>query len=931
MDSNYKIYFGAVDSPFLSFDYNSIEDINFDNSVDIIGDELSSDTMEFALFFDDANGTLRNTQYGTPVFLCNGDTLIGKYFFEKAERTAVKRYKVYTASLIGLIGREEYYGGFFAQARFEDVLNNILFSNGFSTKIYKVYKPQNLGTGRGEKMTSASGSTDTYKQRLQASLVINGYPWTTGVTSASNYAIGYGTRYGLYIYEYRADDDSPTYYKLQFYYGGSRKIYLGDDPLIGDGSRVIIDANPLAGYIKMTVEYVKYDDPTTTGVLEETVEVAVSTSTQITSLDCAFGPGYTSGSNMSYNFLATWDYYRVYNADGTPRIDAGLAYDEDANRYYVFNRVNGFSTQTTNLTAYGEQLGVIGDLTRGGRDFELSSSIEYGFGVAASLVNGWLPISTRREALHQLLFSQNVSLIKSADGKLMFTGITNGTPTAIADDDIFDDNTEEPIAEARQISVTEHSYTVPSGSAEVIFDNTDSAAITGDYMAIFDNAPIYGTPTGSGITIRQFNCNAALVSGRGTISGTPYVYAKHEQKYQNSGVYDGADVSVSNITLITASNSDNIMNKLKAYYAAGLKKIGIGIVYRSQRCGIRYSFKTLFENLNIGHLAKVSARASSFVRADCDFVSGYIPPSSGGYGNYQIVDYDGEWAVPSAVRTQEYPNIRLILIGPGHDGTAGANGANGEDAYIVSAWENCKAGDGGTGGDAGVGGEGGKIYQITIDATNVAKITAEKSGYHTVVKTYNDSDTLLNTYTSNSGNTAEGGITNDFTGDIYARHGKDGVKGGDGGKGGGGVGSAPSSGNGTDVSVSYRVNPYKGGKGKERVNNAWTSTRIAISYYGGGGGAAEGSNGGDTYVTSTTSLRTYTAGGNGANAVTNPNFFTGYGSGGFGGSGGGGGGGAGMYYRSESDTTSYVAQTPGNGGTGSAGTTGIDGCLLIYY
>ena len=929
MNNNYKIYFGAVDASFLTFDGYSIESINFENAVDIIGDEMSSDVMEFSVFFDDVNETLRNVQYGTPVYLYNGDDLIGKYFFEKVERISVKRYKVYTASMIALIGREQYYGNFFSQSSFEDAVNDVLFSSELVTKIYPVYQAQSVGSGRSVKLTNESGSTETYKQRLQAAFMINGHNWTSGQTSDSSSVLGYPSRYGVYLQASRADDNSPTYYSLRFYYGGSRKLSVGEDtPLIGEGSHVIVDINPIGGTAKITVEYVKYDDASVTGVLEESTIITVSTSSNVTSLDAAFGPCYSSGSSASYSYSLIWDYYRVYNADGTPRIDAGFAYDADASKYYVFNKINGVYDATTYLLPYGNQIGVIGDLTRGGRDFELSSAIEYGFGVAGSLVNGWLPMSTRREALHQLLFSQNVSLIKSATGKMLFTGITNGTPTQIDDDDVYNDNREESIPEARQIIVTEHLYTVPTGTSQVIFDNTDAPAITGNYLAIFNNAPIYGAPTGSGITIRKYNCNCAIVSGRGTISGTPYVYAKREAQYQNTKAYDGADVSISNITLITGANSDSVMNKLKAFYTGGLKKIMTGIVYKNQRCGVRYSFKTLFDDNNIGHLTKMSSRASSFIKSDCEFVSGFVPPPSGGYGNYQIVEHDGEWTVPNEVRTQEYPNIRLILIGSGHDGTNGTNGANGSDAYTTGQWTNWHGGAGGAGGDAGTGGEGGKIYQITIDATNVAKITAEANGYHTVVKTYNDNDTLLNTYTSNSGNTADGGITNDFTGDVYARHGKDGVKGGAGGAGG-----DPDnyiSDDGEDVPVSYQVNPYKGGKGREQVLY-WTASRQAWSAYGGGGGAAEGNNGDRPSATSATTLRTYTVGGNGANAITNPNLFTGYGSGGFGGSGGGGGGGAGLYITAANGEHTGATQTPGSGGTGSTGTQGIAGCLLVYY
>lgn len=947
MDNNYKIYFGAADSSFLTFDGNNIENINFENSVDIIGDEMSSDILEFNVFFDDADGTLRSVKYGTPVYLYDGDTMIGKYFFEKVERTALKRYKVYTTSMVGLIGREQYYGKFFTQTRFEDAINDILFSSGLSTTLYSVYKP--LGAAyssgnnrygcRGVKLTSEPKSTETYKQRLQTAFTINDANLLSSGLYNEDRILGYYPNYTVRVRGQRASVSSATYYIVNVYYGSSTPIMSlgGSTPLIGAGSHVTIDVDPVGGLATMDIDYIAYDDPTTTGTLHATADISVSSSTTEISLDTGFGPTKSDGGPTTYTINVIWDYYRIYNADKTPRVDAGFATDGNSN-YYVYNKVNGIYGQPLLFAVSGNPIGVIGDLSRGGRDYELSSSIDYGFGVADSTVNGWLPISTRREALHQLLFSQNVSLIKSAEGKMLFTGITDGTSTHIEDEDIFDDNREEIIPEARKIIVTEHAYTVPSGSAQIIFDNTDSQAITGDYLAVFNNAPIYGTPSGSGITIKKYNCNCALVSGRGTISGTPYISAKREAQYLNEEAYDGADVSISNITLITGLNSDNIMNKLKAYYTAGLKKIMTSIIYRNQRCGVKYSFKTLFANDNVGHLSKVSSRASSFIKSNCEFISGYVPPPSGGYGNYQIVDYNGEWTVPSEVREQQYPNIRLILIGKGQDGTAGGSGGGGSSA------SGSNAGNGGTGGTAGVGGEGGRVYQITLDVTNVAKIAVTQNGYHTVAKTYNDNDTLLNTYTSSSGNPVDVGITNVFTGDIYARRGKDGYKGGNGGKGGcytssGGSQVLSDATKGENVSVDYRLQPYNGGSTSPMVarfkdGNGSNPPENYYSFFGGGGGASAGHNGLAATIVSDIYPKITTKGGHGANGVTRTDVYTGYGSGGFGGNGGGGGGGAGVYEKSVMTlppSYTYEAQQAGEGGTGSSGTPGIAGCLLIYY
>jgi len=335
----------------------------------------------------------------------------------------------------------------------------------------------------------------------------------------------------------------------------------------------------------------------------------------------------------------------------------------------------------------------------------------------------------------------------------------------------------------------------------------------------------------------------------------------------------------------------------------------------------------------------MSAKASSFIKGECEFISGYVPPASGGYGNYQIVDYSGSWEVPSEVRGREYPNIRLILIGTGHDGTNGTAGSAGGNISGGTA------GNGGNGGNAGLGGVGGNVYQVTIDVTNVARVDVSQSGYHTVAKTYSDNSTLLNTYTSSSGNAIDAGVTNIFTGEIYARRGKDGYKGGKGGKGGcytsgtGGLQVLSEATKGEDVKVEYRAQAYVGGGTHTMIarfkdGTANTPPENYYSFYSGGGGASAGHNGVAASIVSDVYPRVTTKGGHGANAVTRSDVYTGYGSGGFGGNGGGGGGGAGVYEKSVMTlppTYTYSAQQAGEGGTGSNGTPGIVGCLLVYY
>lgn len=944
MANNYMIKIGSVSSPQFSFSGDEIESLIMENAVDIIGNELSSDIMEVGVFHYDTNSSLQNLPYATTIYFYNNENFAGKYYVTKVDRTARTKYLLHCTSLIGLIEREQFYGNFYVRARFEDVLREILFSDSPVYKNYKEYKAECLPESRTSSVYGYYGvnlvdgrNWDAKKKRLQAAFTFGDAVWAgNGELQRNGIIVGRydGTYYSVRIYQARSSTSSPTYFSIEVAYGASSYSVGDATPLIGAGSYVSIDVNPNAGTLQIDVDYIKYDDTTTTGHLTRSETITPWSGNSTACLDVAFSPNSSGTRQYGYAHIL-WDYYRVYNEDGTLRIDAGLAVDIDNTRY-VYNKANGVYGTPTRIAPYGSELGSIGDIKRYAQSQELLDSIEMDDAIANTLINGWLPVSTRREALHALLFAENISILKTQEGKLLLTAITEGTPITIADTDIYDETQEEPVSTARNLTVTEYSFTIPTDPATVIYDDSDAPAVSGEHIALFNNAPIYGTPVGNGISILSYNANAAVVTGRGTITGTPYISAQNDIRYQDTSVYDGQDVSVGNIAIISSLNSDNVMNKLKAYYCASVKKIGIGIVYREQRCGIRYLFQSLFDTTNIGYLSKASLKASSFIKADCEFVSGYVPPSSGGYGAYQIVEYDEEWSVPQAVREREYANIRLILIGTGENGTNGGAGQDGSYAQEGSGQR--QGGNGGNGGAAGLGGAGGNVYQITVDVTNVAKITAAKTGNNTIVKTYNDNDSVISTYSSSSGNPVENGITNLFTGEIYARKGKDGRAGGKGGVGVySGDGYSPSASNGEDVSVPYQSDPFKGGRANT-VNKFGHDTAHQTAYYSyesGGGGAADGSNGGVSYQTGSTAYKYYFAGGSGGNAIQQFNVYTGYGSGGFGGNGGGGGGGAGViianYYGSGSSTYSTESQTPGTGGTGSNGTNGIEGCLLIYY
>lgn len=937
---NEKVYIGSVDTPTLSFNQNNIEDIICNNSVNLIGDELASDVLEVSVFFDDTDKVLENVAYATPIFYFSNDALVGKYYVDQIERKGIKRYLIRATSLIGLIEKENFYGGFYTGKVFKDIVDDILFTNGVNLTKYKLYTPIGKTTGRyytSTKVWFGEPSAAGWKNHIHLEFIYRGdyrfgsagNPYSTIVGSSSGYRVEITTM--------SSTGGNPTC-AITIYYGNN-SYSLGawsDDSaykIMGIGSKFIIDFNPVAGTGHIECDYIK-PDTSEIGHVERNWNITVSQNTTTVYMTCAFGRSSSTGSATLSSKLQ-WQVYRVYDENDSLMIDAMFATNESGSISYVANAATGYVVSTTDFESYGSSYGTVADFSRIERDNELAESIIFNEDVENIPVTGWIKNSTRREALHQLLFAYNVSMLKSGDGKILFTKLSNGTDGSIADNKLYDDSSEKIVSGAKKINVSEHSYETNNVSSETIFDNSSSATPSGEYVALFDKAPIFGTPVGSGITIIAHNCNAALVTGKGTITGTPYIHSKNVIQYI-SGLTDGIDVSVNDVGLITSINSDSVMNKLKAYYSGGLKKIINSIIFDGERCGLRYVFKTMFSDSNIAHLIKLKAQTSSFVQAKCEFISGYVPQTSSGYTDFEIVTINNSWTVPSNVRAQEYPTVRLNIIGKGHAGTVGERGTAGSRGS--SGAGSLQGGAGGTGGAGGVGGAGGNIYSITIDTTNVHTISVSNSGYNTIVQTYNDGGTLLNTYSSGTGVSSESGFMNIFSGIYYARKGRDGVKGGDGGKGGyctlsGDVVTPVIGENGGDA------DSYSGGNSYSCIitsyTSAWGGTSYEYNSYGGGGGAAYGNNGGNAAIEEYWDTFVITKAGDGANAIVPNNVYTEYGSGGFGGNGGGGGGGAGtrlsQFYGESGYEYSTSYYQAGGYGTGSAGTSGIDGCLIIYY
>lgn len=561
--------------------------------------------------------------------------------------------------------------------------------------------------------------------------------------------------------------------------------------------------------------------------------------------------------------------------------------------------------------------------------------------VAELQVYGWLPYSTRRRNLHQLLVAYGVTITKSDTGGMLFTFLKAIDSKTIPSSRVFNGGSVAYGEPASRVEVLEHGYYyLSTAEYEVLYDT--QAEVVENTIVTFDKpiyAPSLTVEEGGNLTISSSGTNYAVVSGTGILKGKPYIHTVKRLVADNEEALTEKIVTIEEATLVTVANSENVLKRLSAYYF-NATTVQNSIIVDGEMTGKRYSFENAFHEPTNAFLAKKSTMVSSFLKAECEWIQDYVPVAEGTSFNKRVIleltDSEQRWDIPGSVFQKDVPQIRCVLIGRGSDGASGEDGATG------GYGNDNEGGPGGAGGKGGKGGAGGKVYSVTIDCESLAFIRYKNVGGNTVLYAADD------IYSSANGSASSSGFVELFSGAVYALPGNDGVDGVAGGKGGCNppIGASPQKAtNGNDLE--YNGVTYTGGKGgnmqavRAKAYDPTVHENMTWRFGGnGGGGAAAGANGHDAVdlAGGNGSLEHWPIGGDGADATEAQPTVELYGSGGNGGSGGGGGGGASNHYW-WNDVYAVLISTwsqeksniPGKGGKGSAGTAGYKGCIIIYY
>lgn len=549
---------------------------------------------------------------------------------------------------------------------------------------------------------------------------------------------------------------------------------------------------------------------------------------------------------------------------------------------------------------------------------------------------GWLPYcqpkadrrgKSARDNLVQVLFAIGAYLTTDLNGVLHIDALWDGASSTIGSNRMYASGGKVSYSDpVSAVTVTEHQYIAGTEEKE-LFSGTSQQ---GDIITFSD--PMHSL-TATGFTILESGSNYAKISsGSGSLKGKTYI---HNTRLVTQTVTEKAAENVKSVTdatLVSLANSYAVAKRLADYYKCR-ETITNGIVSGQEKPGHVVSVYHPYDKQMVSAcIVSLDTTMSGTLKSEMAALVGFLPPqpeSSEYYDERVLLTGSGEWTVPDGVTS-----LRAVLIDQGADGTDGTDGAAGANTSLImtsaesqvqSFTRQVPGGKGGVGGEAGLGGLGGRILSADLDVTPGASFAYDVAA-----------ETTFGELSSASGSRSDVGFTDPITGDVYGKKGDNGLAGGAGGDGG----------NFSDMQGSdgAAVGDASGGAGQK----GYSTGRLPITNDGGtigyvtraisgsaGGGAARDTQGGA--FSSGSDPLTSSRGGDGANAP-NAEPAPSYGCGGNGGNGGGGGGGATGFYISVSMNSGYIYSSSvwytasgGANGTGSKGSPGKPGCIILYY
>lgn len=218
----------------------------------------------------------------------------------------------------------------------------------------------------------------------------------------------------------------------------------------------------------------------------------------------------------------------------------------------------------------------------------------------SQLLYGWLPISTRREALGQVAFAIGAMVDTTGSEKVRIFRAADTVTSDIGGDRVFDGGgTVETTALVTAVEITEHAYE-KSGETRELYKGE-----LGDSLEITFSEPVYDLSITHG-SILDSGANCAVISGAGdcTLSGKSYHHSTKTITVRNPDVAAGDIenvISVTSATLVSKYNSAAVAQRIYEYYQHR-ETVEAEAIMADERPGDMVTIDTDFEGSKTGIL-----------------------------------------------------------------------------------------------------------------------------------------------------------------------------------------------------------------------------------------------------------------------------------------------------------------------------------------
>lgn len=223
-----------------------------------------------------------------------------------------------------------------------------------------------------------------------------------------------------------------------------------------------------------------------------------------------------------------------------------------------------------------------------------------------TVVSGYLPICSKREALQQLAFAIGAMVNTGYDRQLYLYPLQTEVSGEFTNKDIFLGLTvnHEDIVTGVRLCV--HQYT-PGTEAVEIYRGDLSGNMKIEFSEPYHSLAITGG------TIGECDVNFACITGTGdevVLTGKKYNHNISSITKENPKVTQNKKIAeIKEATLVTASNADAVLNRIYESYRSN-ESVGFSAVIGDQELGDRVKVDTGFRGVMAGTVTKLNFRFS---------------------------------------------------------------------------------------------------------------------------------------------------------------------------------------------------------------------------------------------------------------------------------------------------------------------------------